>query len=45
MYIFFSYRQLFHAPDGGTIALDWLMSCDGKYIYIYFFSRILLLTK
>ncbi|XP_059454695.1 LOW QUALITY PROTEIN: embryogenesis-associated protein EMB8 [Corylus avellana] len=25
----FSYRrQLFHASDGGTIALDWLMSCD-----------------
>lgn len=25
----FSYRrQVFHAPDGGTIALDWLMSSD-----------------
>ena len=23
-------RQLFHASDGGTIALDWLMSTDGN---------------
>lgn len=24
-------RQLFYTSDGGTIALDWLMKCDGKY--------------
>lgn len=23
-------RKLFHASDGGTFALDWLLSADGK---------------
>lgn len=26
-------RQIFHTSDGGTIALDWLMSSDGDAIY------------
>lgn len=24
-------RQMFHAADGGTMALDWLASSDGEF--------------
>lgn len=26
------FRQLFHASDGGTIALDWLLKTDGNIL-------------
>lgn len=28
------FRQMYHASDGGTFALDWLLHSDGKEIIL-----------
>lgn len=28
-------RQMFHASDGGNLALDWLLSSDGNLFYLH----------
>jgi len=44
-YVLSSFRQLFTTPDGGTVALDWLMSSDGTTVYriFMFFSSLFIM--
>lgn len=38
-------RKLFHASDGGTFALDWLLSADGNNNFYVVHLAVLLLQK